>query len=285
MAGKLPYINFFPADWRQDAIENTSPFAQWVWFRCMFLMHEGEPYGHLTRPDGVPFTDMQAATAMRITEHQYKDAMKELKTWGVPSYDPQTGAIFSRRMVRDAEKRKKEAARQKEFQDKKKQKSEPKNDPPPNPTVPQVETANDTASAVPDAVGGTSDNGGAKKDSRKQSGADPRHAEFTAAWCNEYPKFFKGLIYNHKGGVDGKQLQAFLKANKDTVDILMDVARNAWNNPNGFWCKQAATVSGFCTKFNEIRNELINPTNTNGRHSSPTANELADTVRRATGSQ
>jgi hypothetical protein len=49
-----------------------------------------------------------------------------------------------------------------------------------------------------------------------------------------------------------------LKLGVPVADILK-AARRAWKKPDGFNCKQAASLAGFASRFNEIMHELDHP--------------------------
>ncbi|MCA1571332.1 MAG: hypothetical protein LC798_13630 [Chloroflexi bacterium] len=54
---RLPWYPLFPADWRGDvALQSCSLAARGLWFEMMNLMHDGEPYGHLTTSSGAPIS-------------------------------------------------------------------------------------------------------------------------------------------------------------------------------------------------------------------------------------
>lgn len=101
---------------------------------------------------------------------------------------------------------------------------------------------------------------GEEKAKKKPASAKPRsekkdslHSDFIRRWSEEYEEHF-GFKYAVAGGKDGKAVKTLL--NHGTLESLLGVARNAWGNPNGFWCKQGTTIAGFGSKLNEIRTEL-----------------------------
>lgn len=101
---KIPAIQFYPGDWLRDDISGCTLAAQGLWLRMMFLMHDAKPYGYLSingaamRPDFV-------ARRCGVDPDQYATLLAELDATGVPSRSP-SGIIYSRRMVKDAKKRK-----------------------------------------------------------------------------------------------------------------------------------------------------------------------------------
>lgn len=97
---KRPAFQFYPADWRKDLeLQSCSIGARGLWWELSCLMHEAEPYGHLTLR-GVAMTDKQAAIAVRVELREYRKLLAELEAAGVPSRTAD-GILYSRRMVRD----------------------------------------------------------------------------------------------------------------------------------------------------------------------------------------
>jgi hypothetical protein len=101
---KRPAFQFYPGDWRTDpGLRLCSIAARGLWIEMMTLMHEGEPYGHLTvqsRPIGA---DMLARLCGESAS-TVKRLLKELEANEVYSVTA-GGVAFSRRMVRDEEAR------------------------------------------------------------------------------------------------------------------------------------------------------------------------------------
>ena len=85
------------------------------------------------------------------------------------------------------------------------------------------------------------------------------HAEFVRLWCERY-QTVTGERYAFQGGKDGRHVKKLLASSGKTPSQLVEVAEAAWKRPNGFWCKQAASISGFNSRFNEIRQEVKNGT-------------------------
>ena len=108
---KLPAIQFYPGDWLRDEIAGCSLEAQGLWLRMMFLMHDSTRYGYLSTPDGAPSTPESIARRCGCSPAQFSTLLRELDAAGVPSRT-EAGVIFSRRMVRDAAARAKNAQRQ-----------------------------------------------------------------------------------------------------------------------------------------------------------------------------
>lgn len=98
-----PWMKFYPLDWRGDPrLRMCSLSARGLWIDVMSYMHEGQPYGHLTI-DGVAPDLAGIAALIGRPVAETKKALSELEVRNVFSRAPE-GTIFSRRMVRDAEK-------------------------------------------------------------------------------------------------------------------------------------------------------------------------------------
>jgi len=97
---KRPASQYYWGDWWKDkGLHSCSLTARGLWHEMNCLMHEGEPYGHLTL-NGRPMTPAQLANQCRISKPQCVKLLAELESAGVFSANPD-GVIFSRRMVRD----------------------------------------------------------------------------------------------------------------------------------------------------------------------------------------
>lgn len=78
---------------------------------------------------------------------------------------------------------------------------------------------------------------------------------WVAAWSVKF-----GAAYKFNGAADGKAADSLLALNL-TPEQILDVAKSAWEKPLLFNCKQATTLRGLASRFNEIRVELKNETN------------------------
>lgn len=106
---KRPAFQFYPGDWRTDpGLRLCSLLSRGLWIEMMAIMHEGEPYGHLTA-QGRPISDDMLARLIGESPASVKRAMKDLEANGVFSRTD-AGIIYSRRMVRDEEIRDARAA-------------------------------------------------------------------------------------------------------------------------------------------------------------------------------
>lgn len=118
------------------------------------------------------------------------------------------------------------------------------------PTVTQAESREQRAD-LPSAKAG---NG--KLPKKSPTTEHTPHAEFIHRWTEEYPNHHDGSEYAFAGGRDAAAITTLLARSKLTPSELLDFAISAWGNPSGFNCKFAAGISGFASRFNEIRHEL-----------------------------
>jgi hypothetical protein len=104
-----PWMKFYPADWRSDAmLRLCSIAARGLWTEMMCLMHEADPYGSLL-VNGKRIDKRQLAGLAGISEKDCSALLIELEGNGVFSRDDD-GTIYSRRMRRDFEKAAKDKA-------------------------------------------------------------------------------------------------------------------------------------------------------------------------------
>lgn len=107
-APHLPYIKWFPTDWRADPrLRMCSLAARGLWIELIGYMHEGEPYGHLTINGSEPtLQDIASLVGRPVSE--VRKALAELEQRQVYSTDAEQGTPYSRRMVRDKAKAEKD---------------------------------------------------------------------------------------------------------------------------------------------------------------------------------
>lgn len=111
---KRPASQYYWGDWFKDvALQTCSLPARGLWHEMNCLMHQGEPYGHLTMPNGKPMEPQQLGNLCKIGSALCRKLIAELEENGVLSR-AESGAIFSRRMVRDEDLRNRRAAGGKE---------------------------------------------------------------------------------------------------------------------------------------------------------------------------
>ena len=103
-----PWMKWYPADWRSDSkLRACAPLSRYVWLEMLGLMHEAEPYGHLVLA-GRAMDYQTLSRLVGVTAGEVKRAVKELEDRGVFSRNA-AGVIYSRRMVRDENRREKAA--------------------------------------------------------------------------------------------------------------------------------------------------------------------------------
>lgn len=113
---KRPAFQFYPADWRNDAaLRMCSIAARGLWWEMICVMHSAIPYGHLVAA-GKPIAPDELA---RIVGESKSDVTKWLAELGRREVYSVTdsGAIYSRRMVRDEIERAKWRERQSRHRD------------------------------------------------------------------------------------------------------------------------------------------------------------------------
>lgn len=107
---KRPASQYYWGDWFKDlALQACSLPARGLWHEMNCLMHQGEPYGHLTMPNGKPMEPAQLANLCKVSPALCRKLIAELEGNGVFSRSD-TGAIYSRRMVRDEDLRNRRAS-------------------------------------------------------------------------------------------------------------------------------------------------------------------------------
>lgn len=103
MTGTI-WAKFFWSDWDTDqGLKQCSLAAQGLWMRMLCICANGDPHGYLTIA-GNPLDVRGVAQGVGIPETEAETLMAELDRWGVYSVDSR-GRIFSRRMVKEAQRR------------------------------------------------------------------------------------------------------------------------------------------------------------------------------------
>lgn len=100
MADKTPSFQFYPADWLKDpALRSVSLEAKGAWIDLLCFMFNSEKRGFLVNASG-PLSVNQIARYLGEPVRRTKRILSELDGAGVSATDD-TGAIYSKRMVRD----------------------------------------------------------------------------------------------------------------------------------------------------------------------------------------
>lgn len=106
---KRPAFQFYPGDWQRDtALRCCSVAARGLWIDMLCIMHQGEPYGHLT-VKGTPLEPQSLGRMVGASPREITAWLAELEGSQVFSRTA-TGSIFSRRMVKDEQFRQQRAA-------------------------------------------------------------------------------------------------------------------------------------------------------------------------------
>lgn len=99
-----PWDKFFWNDWENDpALRLCSLSAQGLWMRCLCICAKAEPKGFLVVA-GRPLSTAELAKLVGVHETEVEALLAELSLAGVFSRD-RKGRVFSRRMVRDENRR------------------------------------------------------------------------------------------------------------------------------------------------------------------------------------
>lgn len=103
MIKHMPWMKFYPADWRSDPrLRMCSLAARGLWIELLSYMHEADPYGHLVIAGTAP-TENEISKLLSIRVPIVTRLCAELERFSVFSRT-ENGIIYSRRMVRDYEK-------------------------------------------------------------------------------------------------------------------------------------------------------------------------------------
>jgi hypothetical protein len=113
---KRPGFTWYPDDWMNDiGLRQCSAAARGIWIDLLSLMHQGEPYGHLSSRKGdLSLSFISRTCGLELSE--LGAALIELEANDVFSRTS-SGVIFSRKMVRDEDLRLRRAAGGKKSQD------------------------------------------------------------------------------------------------------------------------------------------------------------------------
>lgn len=104
MSSPLPWFKFYPSDWRKDPnLSRCSKAAKGFWIDALCLLSETECRG-VFRTDGIPWSDEDIALAVGGDIAENLRCLTELFVKSVIARTSD-GAVFSRRMVRDEQKR------------------------------------------------------------------------------------------------------------------------------------------------------------------------------------
>ncbi len=101
---KLPFLQFYPADWLNDLkLQTCSPASKGTLIDLMCLMHQSKKYGYLIINGSIP--DHKTIIKLLRTHHRtFKKALTELLYCGALKQD-EDGCLYCNRMVEDHKKR------------------------------------------------------------------------------------------------------------------------------------------------------------------------------------
>lgn len=105
-AVKLPYIQFYVGDWRKEtSVQSLSYHFRGILFEILCIMHECEDRGKLSVA-GKPMPNEALEQLLHLDKQNLSTALTTLLNFRALSQEPDTGIIYSRRMVRDENIRK-----------------------------------------------------------------------------------------------------------------------------------------------------------------------------------
>jgi hypothetical protein len=101
MSKKLPAFQFYPADWRKDpSVQALSYEEKGVWFEILCIMHESDERGKLLL-NGKKMPETALARLLGLDNQKVKQILTTLIDFGCARVEPETGVIYSKRMVKD----------------------------------------------------------------------------------------------------------------------------------------------------------------------------------------
>ena len=104
---RTPWMKFYPADWQADLqLRSCSIAARGLWMELICIMQKAEPAGFLLVSGKIPSNQLLSVLC-GLPEKDVAKLMAELERARVFSRSDY-GVIYSRRMLRDIEKREKD---------------------------------------------------------------------------------------------------------------------------------------------------------------------------------
>lgn len=175
MSKKLPALQFYVGDWRKDpGVQALDYERRGVWFELLLLMHESEQRGKLLL-NGKAMPDEAIARLLGLDVQKWTKIKNALLDYGVARIDEDTGALMSKRMVDDEDKRQKKVEAGRKGGKKSRPPGEPKHPPKQTGSKPEAEgEAKEGSSVSPSNSTSSSD--------KKNSGTDPDEPGFDEFW-------------------------------------------------------------------------------------------------------
>lgn len=104
---KLHFIQFYPSDWRAEpCLKLCSLVAKGLWIEMLCLMAQSSVHGHLCHPNKAePLQPKDLAKMLGNSEEEILPLLAELESNGVFSRDDDLKTIYSRRLIKDQDKR------------------------------------------------------------------------------------------------------------------------------------------------------------------------------------
>lgn len=246
MSTKLPFLQFYPSDWVQDT-RPLSLAAKGAWIDIICLLWKSQIRGLHQLPI------IGWARVIGATVDQTVAVIDELATMQVAEVEKTCNGdvtLKCRRMLREENVR--EQAR---LRVQKHRSNELPDDVTPSDCEVKRFCNGDVTPDISEVRSHRSEKNNTLLPSAKSVSIKRR---LTDLWCKSFEEIF-GLSYKFDGTRDGKGADALLKVNGHTPEELLEIARRAWakkDSAKAFWCKHAVTLSGFASRFNEIRSEI-----------------------------
>src|SRR5690348_18451952 len=98
--GKAPSFQYYPDDWRADAVSGCSLAARGLWHEMMNMMHGTERYGYLVA-NRQPIPDATIARYCGCSLAEYHVLLGELDSAGVRSEERRVGKEWRGRWAQE----------------------------------------------------------------------------------------------------------------------------------------------------------------------------------------
>lgn len=101
--GKDPSFPFYPADWMKDPeVRSVSADSRGLWIDLICLMWESPEKGYLVAGSGMPYRNEHISRMTGVLEGRVIELIAEMEEVGLFSRRESDGAIYNRRMARQA---------------------------------------------------------------------------------------------------------------------------------------------------------------------------------------
>ena len=106
MTDKLPALHFYTGDlWKDDGAMLLDCEERGAWIQMLFIMHDNPQRRGYLEINNKPYPNDALARKIGISSEKIEKILEKIIEFGVGSVEKKTGILYSRRMVRDEEKR------------------------------------------------------------------------------------------------------------------------------------------------------------------------------------